>query len=53
MLSLFRREKRAAFIPFIVAGDPSLETSERMVDALIEEGADLLCRFRTPWRTVP
>jgi tryptophan synthase alpha chain len=42
MLSRFKAEKRAAFIPFVVAGDPSLQVTERMIDALVEEGADLL-----------
>jgi tryptophan synthase alpha chain len=42
MLSRFKAEGRAAFIPFVVAGDPSLEVTDRMIDALIEEGADLL-----------
>jgi tryptophan synthase alpha chain len=44
MLSRFRREGRAAFIPFIVAGYPLAEPGlcERVVDALVEEGADAL-----------
>lgn len=42
MLEQFRVEGRAAFIPFIVAGDPSIEATEKIVDALIEEGADLI-----------
>ena len=42
MLSRFKKEKRAAFIPFVVAGDPSLAVTERMIDVLIEEGADLI-----------
>lgn len=42
MLKSFRNGKRAAFIPFIVAGDPSLEVTEKIASALIEEGADLL-----------
>jgi len=42
MLELFQKNKRTAFIPFVVAGDPSPEMTERIVDLLIEEGADLL-----------
>ena len=42
MLSRFKKEKRAAFIPFVVAGDPSLAVTDRMIDVLVEEGADLL-----------
>lgn len=42
MLSRFSNEKRAAFIPFVVAGDPSLAVTDRMIDVLVEEGADLL-----------
>jgi tryptophan synthase alpha chain len=37
-----REEGRAAFIPFLMAGDPDLETSERLVAALAEGGADLI-----------
>ena len=42
MLSGFVRQNRAAFIPFVVAGDPSLAVTDRMIDVLVEEGADLL-----------
>ncbi|MDR0837467.1 MAG: tryptophan synthase subunit alpha [Propionibacteriaceae bacterium] len=31
-----------AFIAFLTAGDPSIEASERFIDALIEGGADLI-----------
>lgn len=34
--------KRKAFIPFITCGDPSLEFSERAIDTLIENGADII-----------
>lgn len=37
-----REERRAAFIPFLMAGDPDLETSERLVAALADGGADLI-----------
>jgi tryptophan synthase alpha chain len=45
LADLFRRcrkEKRAAFVPFLVAGDPSLETTEHLVVALAEGGADIV-----------
>lgn len=42
MLRALRNGKRAAFIPFIVAGDPSLAVTEKIALALIDEGADLL-----------
>jgi len=35
-----RKEGRAALMPFLEAGDPDLETLERMVPALVEAGAD-------------
>ena len=34
--------KGAAFIPFVVAGDPSIGTTEAAIDALVSEGADLI-----------
>lgn len=37
-----RKEKRAAFIPFIMAGDPTLETTFGLVEALVEGGADII-----------
>lgn len=37
--SAFRRK---AFIPFVTVGDPDLETTERLVLAMAEEGADLI-----------
>jgi len=35
-------EGRAAFIPFLMAGDPDLETTSRLLDALTAGGADLI-----------
>jgi tryptophan synthase alpha chain len=35
-------EKRAAFVPFIMAGDPDYETSLALMKALPEAGADLI-----------
>jgi tryptophan synthase alpha chain len=37
-----RERKRAGFIPYITAGDRSLEQTACLVDILIEEGADIL-----------
>jgi tryptophan synthase alpha chain len=37
---VFRNKK--AFIPFITAGDPNLETTEQLVIAMAEAGADLI-----------
>jgi len=39
--ALRERDERA-LIPFITAGDPDLDTSERMLDALAEAGADAI-----------
>lgn len=37
-----KAEGRAAFVPFITAGDPDLETSRAILDALPGAGADLI-----------
>jgi len=37
-----KAEGRAALIPFVTAGYPSLELSERLIDAIVAGGADLL-----------
>lgn len=37
-----RERDEAAFMPFVVVGDPDPVTSGRVVDALVEAGADLL-----------
>jgi tryptophan synthase alpha chain len=37
-----RRERRAAFIPYLTAGDPSLEATEELLPALAAGGADLI-----------
>lgn len=37
-----QEEKRAAFIPYLTAGDPDLETSGRLIEALAAGGADLI-----------
>jgi tryptophan synthase alpha chain len=37
-----REERRAAFIPFLMAGDPDLETTPRLLQALAAGGADII-----------
>lgn len=37
-----KKEKRAAFIPFIMAGDPSLAASQEILNALPDAGADIV-----------
>ncbi len=37
-----RNEKRAAFIPFLMAGDPDLETTGELLQALASGGADII-----------
>jgi tryptophan synthase alpha chain len=37
-----RAERRAAFIPFLVAGDPDLEATEELIVALARGGADVI-----------
>lgn len=41
-----------AFMPFFVLGDPDLETSHRVVDALVDGGADVL-EFGFPFSDPP
>jgi tryptophan synthase alpha chain len=41
-LAACRAEKRAAFIPYLTAGDPDLETTESLLPALVRGGADLI-----------
>lgn len=35
-------EKGKAFIPFLTCGDPDLETTEKLVKAMVDKGADLI-----------
>ncbi len=41
-LQKLKKLGKKAFIPYLVVGDPDLATSAAWVDALIEEGADLI-----------
>ncbi len=41
-LEAARARKGSAFIPFVMAGDPDMETSERIIRAMADAGADLL-----------
>ena len=47
-----RARGEGAFMPFLVIGDPDLETAHRLVDALIEAGADVL-EFGFPFSDPP
>ncbi len=40
MFERLASEGRGAFVPFVVLGDPDRETSDRILDALVEGGAD-------------
>jgi tryptophan synthase alpha chain len=42
------KEKRAAFIPFLMSGDPSLAATATHLDALVAGGADLI-ELGIPW----
>jgi len=48
MFRRLRTEGRKAFIPFITAGDPSIDTSYLIAKSMIENGADLL-EFGVPY----
>jgi tryptophan synthase alpha chain len=37
-----REPRRCALIPYVVAGDPDIDTTERVLDALHENGVDLI-----------
>lgn len=37
-----RLEKRAAFVPYLTAGDPDLKRSAELLDALVAGGADII-----------
>lgn len=41
-LAACNAENRAAFVPFLMAGDPDLDWTQRVVERVIEAGADLI-----------
>ena len=42
VLESCRREKRSAFIPFLVAGDPHLDRTPELLAALVRGGSDII-----------
>lgn len=42
MFSALEKKNQGAFVPFVTLGDPDLQTSENIIDTLIESGADAL-----------
>jgi tryptophan synthase alpha chain len=42
VFSRCREEKRAAFIPYLTGGDPDIETSAVLLEALVDGGADII-----------
>ena len=42
MFERAKRERRVAFIPYVMAGDPNLATTEAILDALSAAGADAI-----------
>ena len=46
MVAHCHKEDRGVFIPFLVIGDPTFDTSLALADTLVEAGADGLERVR-------
>lgn len=42
MFTRLKQQKAGAFVPFVTLGDPGIEQSERILECLIENGADAL-----------
>ncbi|MCU7555292.1 tryptophan synthase subunit alpha [Alteromonas sp. ASW11-19] len=42
MFSRLEQDNAGAFVPFVMIGDPDIETSEKIITQLIESGADAL-----------
>ena len=40
MFARLNGQNEGAFVPFVMIGDPDLETSEKIITQLIESGAD-------------
>ena len=47
-----KKEGRAAFVTFLMAGDPDPVTSLAIIKALPESGADIIEIGPIPWRMV-
>ncbi len=51
LFAQLKDRKEGAFVPFVTLGDPSVEQSLKIIDTLIEAGADALSSaFRSPIR---
>ncbi len=42
VFSELKKRDEKAFIPYITAGDPDIDTTERIIECLIESGADII-----------
>jgi len=42
MFARLNEQNEGAFVPFVMIGDPDLDTSEKIITQLIESGADAL-----------
>ncbi len=42
VFQITKRQGRAALIPFVSAGDPSIETTKEILSALVAGGADII-----------
>ena len=42
LFAQLKKRKEGAFVPFVTLGDPGVEQSLKIIDALIEAGADAL-----------
>ncbi len=54
LFAQLKNRQEGAFVPFVTLGDPGPEQSLKIIDALIEGGADALelgIPFSDPWRT--
>lgn len=55
LFAQLKNRQEGAFVPFVTLGDPGPEQSLKIIDALIEGGADALelgIPFSDRWRTV-
>ena len=49
LFAQLKERKEGAFVPFVTLGDPGIEQSLKIIDTLIEAGADAL-ELGIPWR---